>query len=322
MVRDYDTQLLESVAVRRRRLRDAVLFGGLRIRRTLDENLVKVFAGIAIGAVLCAGCVGWSFIQQQRALQKKQQQEQSAGTGGTTASPTPTGRPDWQGKQVTAQMLTNALRKAGVPNGLYVLPGTRAKPGLESYYFVAERSGEFVDGVYERGDERIGARFAGEDQAYRWLYDELVFTDPPPATPAPDDERRDRQLAAEVTGELRQALRANVSSTEYSPRQGLVVDLFGQESGTRLFPEGTPFKQRSLPPSVLTTTDRRYPFNYHRYRIAKPFRVRAGIVPPAFGQPGGGIQLVLDAGFFTERPPLPTVRWLVRNGYLDRLAGN
>ncbi|MYR59170.1 hypothetical protein GTY54_24005 [Streptomyces sp. SID625] len=80
MARDYDSQLLESVAVRRRRMRDALLFGAQRGRRTVDERLGKVFAGIAIAAVLCAGCVGWSFLQatlaKQKADQKKQQQQQ------------------------------------------------------------------------------------------------------------------------------------------------------------------------------------------------------------------------------------------------------
>ncbi|MFE9167923.1 hypothetical protein [Streptomyces kebangsaanensis] len=80
MARDYDSQLLESVAVRRRRLRDALLFGAQRGRRTVDERLGKLFAGIAIAAVLCAGCVGWSFLQatlaKQKAEQKKQRQQQ------------------------------------------------------------------------------------------------------------------------------------------------------------------------------------------------------------------------------------------------------
>jgi hypothetical protein len=79
MARDYDSQLLESVAVRRRRMRDALLFGPQRVRRTADERLGKVFAGIAIVAVLCAGCVGWSFIKhtldKQKAEQKKQEQQ-------------------------------------------------------------------------------------------------------------------------------------------------------------------------------------------------------------------------------------------------------
>ncbi|GAA2657742.1 hypothetical protein [Streptomyces vastus] len=62
---DYDSQLLESVSVRRRRLRDAVLFGAQRQRRSVDERLGKVFAGIVVAAVLCAGCVGWSFVSHR-----------------------------------------------------------------------------------------------------------------------------------------------------------------------------------------------------------------------------------------------------------------
>jgi Flp pilus assembly CpaE family ATPase len=67
VARDFDSQLLESVAVRRRRLRDALLFGPVRVRRTADENLGKVFAGIAIAAVVCAGCVGYSFVAHRLA---------------------------------------------------------------------------------------------------------------------------------------------------------------------------------------------------------------------------------------------------------------
>ncbi|WP_149181783.1 hypothetical protein [Streptomyces sp. TRM49041] len=76
MAWDYDSQLLESVAVRRRRMRDALLFGVERARRTADERLGKLFAGIAITAVLCAGCVGWSFLQHTLAQQKAEEQEQ------------------------------------------------------------------------------------------------------------------------------------------------------------------------------------------------------------------------------------------------------
>ncbi|MGW0559655.1 hypothetical protein ACWDZ4_03220 [Streptomyces sp. NPDC003016] len=62
---DYDSQLLESVSVRRRRLRDALLFGAQRQRRSVDERLGKALAGIVIAAILCAGCVGWSFISHR-----------------------------------------------------------------------------------------------------------------------------------------------------------------------------------------------------------------------------------------------------------------
>ncbi|MFE3324290.1 hypothetical protein [Streptomyces sp. NPDC059176] len=62
---DYDSQLLESVAVRRHRMRDAVLFGAQRGRRVADERIGKAVAGLVIAAVLCAGCVGWSFISHR-----------------------------------------------------------------------------------------------------------------------------------------------------------------------------------------------------------------------------------------------------------------
>ncbi|MFH8340540.1 hypothetical protein [Streptomyces sp. AM6-12] len=87
MARDYDSQLLESVAVRRRRLRDALLFGAQRARRSTDERLGKVFAGIALAAVLCAGCVGWSFLQATLAKQKQQQQQQQQQLYGTPSAP-------------------------------------------------------------------------------------------------------------------------------------------------------------------------------------------------------------------------------------------
>lgn len=87
MARDYDSQLLESVAVRRRRRRDALLFGAQRARRSTDERLGKVFAGVAIAAVLCAGCVGWSFLQATLAQQKQQQQQQQQQYGTPSAQP-------------------------------------------------------------------------------------------------------------------------------------------------------------------------------------------------------------------------------------------
>jgi hypothetical protein len=65
--RQYDTQLIESVAVRRRRLREAWLFGSARSRHTLDEGVRKLFASAAVAAVVCAGCVGYSFIQKGKA---------------------------------------------------------------------------------------------------------------------------------------------------------------------------------------------------------------------------------------------------------------
>lgn len=90
MPRDYDTQLIESVAVRRRRVREALLFGTRRTRRTFDENVTKLFAGIAVAAVLCAGCVGWSFLQEQLRKQRAEQERiNNPPTVTATATSTP-----------------------------------------------------------------------------------------------------------------------------------------------------------------------------------------------------------------------------------------
>ncbi|MGW0787466.1 hypothetical protein ACWD04_04250 [Streptomyces sp. NPDC002911] len=92
MAREYDSQLPESVEVRRRRMRDALLFGAQQARRTADERLGKAFAGIAVAAVLCAGCVGWSFLQHTLAERQteqhgQQRQAQEDGRPATVAEP-------------------------------------------------------------------------------------------------------------------------------------------------------------------------------------------------------------------------------------------
>jgi hypothetical protein len=75
MSRDYDAQLLETVAVRRQRLADALLSGSLRARRRAsNDNLRRALAGAVLAAVLCAGCVGWSFLHHQLELQARAQQ--------------------------------------------------------------------------------------------------------------------------------------------------------------------------------------------------------------------------------------------------------
>ncbi|MFJ2814554.1 MULTISPECIES: hypothetical protein [unclassified Streptomyces] len=85
---DYDNQLLESVSVRRRRLRDALLFGAQRQRRTSDERVGKVFTGVVIAAVVCAGCVGWSFVSH-RVIGTTQ----TPYTSTVTSSPSPSSSP-------------------------------------------------------------------------------------------------------------------------------------------------------------------------------------------------------------------------------------
>ncbi|KAF8312262.1 hypothetical protein DL93DRAFT_2168552 [Clavulina sp. PMI_390] len=72
---------------------------------------------------------------------------------------------------------------------------------------------------------------------------------------------------------------------------GLLLDRFGAESGKFLAPADTPYRQRSLHPQSLNApinaTD---PYNYHVYKVTKPFVVSSGVIAPWFGQPGQGVQ--------------------------------
>ncbi|MET9271937.1 hypothetical protein [Kribbella sp. NPDC003557] len=100
---EYNHQVIESVSVRRQRLRDAMLFGGDRARHSLDEGVGKLFASVALAAVICAGCVGWSFIDRELAKEKQQQnQQQNQPTRTTSASPSPSPTSTGQTKKPTA----------------------------------------------------------------------------------------------------------------------------------------------------------------------------------------------------------------------------
>jgi hypothetical protein len=323
VARDYDAQLLESVAVRRRRLREALLFGTLRSRRTFDENVGGLVAGVCVAAVLCAGTVGWSYLQSVLQKQEREgaaQQQQPAVDGGSAQVPA-----DWVGAQVDFARLRTALTQAGVPQSLYVLPG-RPRPRAErasSYYVIAKGKDQFSGGVVEYRQGRIAAEFPTEDAACRWLYGELVVRERPPKPLTPEAEQqaiRDGEtLATEVRTKIGQGGGASIA---YSLPQGTLVDQFGQESGSVLFPFGMAFAQRGLPESARTGTVPGVPSDYFRYRVVKPFQVAATISPPVGERsPGGGVRFTIDAGLFSPPPALPTVRWLLRGGYLERSSG-
>lgn len=70
MAREYDAQLLESFAVRRNRMRESLLWGRERRARATVDNVRRFGIGLVIAAVACAGCVGWSLLQNVLAQQQ------------------------------------------------------------------------------------------------------------------------------------------------------------------------------------------------------------------------------------------------------------
>ncbi len=86
---NYGTQVIESVAVRRRRLREAWLFGAERAKNTLNEQTGRVLASVMIGAVACAGCAGVSYFKSSQAKEKQNQQPTPTATTPGPVSPSP-----------------------------------------------------------------------------------------------------------------------------------------------------------------------------------------------------------------------------------------
>lgn len=82
MSRDLDEQLLEQVGVRRRRLLDAVLWGRERTQLAMTDNLTRFLVSLVVAALICAGCVGFSFIRD--ALERARANQQSSISTGSS----------------------------------------------------------------------------------------------------------------------------------------------------------------------------------------------------------------------------------------------
>lgn len=101
---------------------------------------------------------------------------------------------------------------------------------------------------------------------------------------------------------------------------GQKVDLFGTGTGGFLAPAGANYTTRALPPSNLDTLNEDFPFGYHLYTVKKSFMVDAGPIRPWFGQPGLGLQYVLNAQYIPGAPNPLKIPYLLANGYLEELT--
>ena len=102
---------------------------------------------------------------------------------------------------------------------------------------------------------------------------------------------------------------------------GMRIDRFGSEFGGYLSPTGTPYAHRGIPPQSLDSTSDPAACNYSRYKVLQPIPVQSGPIAPALGQPGFGVQYVLDAAIFPGNPASLNVGYLVTNGFLERVTG-
>lgn len=75
-------------------------------------------------------------------------------------------------------------------------------------------------------------------------------------------------------------------------------------------PAGTPYAQRSLPPTNLDAdVGAKYPYNYRVYMVSRSLTVQGGVIAGWFEQQGLGVQFLVPG----------TVMELVDQGYLSRI---
>lgn len=120
-----------------------------------------------------------------------------------------------------------------------------------------------------------------------------------PPAPVTELQARARELAV--------ALQARPAGATYDVSDlppGTLLDHIGFESGHVLFLAGTPFAERSSPP-----TDLQLPRTGYLLKAPLPTAATVAPVVPWFGQPGGGVMVSLD------RP----IRYYYDVGLLDRI---
>ncbi|KPC79519.1 MULTISPECIES: hypothetical protein [Streptomyces] len=89
--------------------------------------------------------------------------------------------------------LTERLRREGVPDALYDIPGVHGVPvQLDAYYVLRPEGSAWPVLMRQRGQDSVIARFGTEAEACLYLYDTL--TDTPPPVPG-GAERVNRLLA-------------------------------------------------------------------------------------------------------------------------------
>lgn len=98
---------------------------------------------------------------------------------------------------------------------------------------------------------------------------------------------------------------------------GQRLDLFGSGNGMFLAPAGTPYEKRAIPPSSLDTYPNSPRNSYHLYVVVKTFTVDAGPIRPWFGQPGLGLQYVVNPAYTDGLKIIPELK---EAGYLREVS--
>ncbi|WP_345800707.1 TNT domain-containing protein [Microbacterium sp. AZCO] len=195
------------------------------------------------------------------------------------------------------------LRTQGVPDPAVHLPVDTDIPWEGALHVAEAQQRGWTISTVDYGRARLLLRRTTADEVVKALYAYLLT--PLPAPSAMPDAERERLLTWAAPHVLDLASRASTPLTIDLPA-GLLVDRVGALDGYLLYPTGTSFETRSLPPTVLGQP-------LHSFVTTAAIRVEAVVTPPWFGRAGGGLRLsVSEAGV--------GVRDLVREGQLAQLS--
>lgn len=166
--------------------------------------------------------------------------------------------------------------------------------------------------LLDSGLDQPLVKASNEVAALEYVLQRLSTPLPAETSYSMDELKRAYDFMADVVEPIKQAASTSpglVVETTLQP--GHVLDRIGLVDGIMLYPVGTPLRERSLPPDALDGGGAAGGLHYYGVRSAIP--VRARVVEPWFGQPGGGV-------VFRVQPPDVTIRDLVLGGSLRVLA--
>ncbi|HHW52697.1 MAG TPA: glycohydrolase toxin TNT-related protein [Acinetobacter towneri] len=93
---------------------------------------------------------------------------------------------------------------------------------------------------------------------------------------------------------------------ESTLKVGTKLDRVGEPTGSFLAPAGTSYEARALAPGSASA-------KVYHYEVIKPLPIIKGEIAPAFGQKGGGIQILPNVGQRVN------VQWLIEKGYIKEI---
>lgn len=151
--------------------------------------------------------------------------------------------------------------------------------------FVGEQTGQWFVGGTDRGRNVVSVVLADEDSACVEALRRLLSPRLPSVRWTADDHAEACRKAQASADQMRDpGVTSPVAKVLHA---GDVVDRFGADFGRSLYPAGTAFAERALPPDLLDPT---LPgLGLRVFVVRHDIDVLSSLVQPWFGQPGGAV---------------------------------